>query len=101
MSYSIEITPQALNEIETAYRWTANQMGTTFVKEWYEELTTAIDSLKTFPNRCAIVHEADGFNAIVRQRKVGNYRILFIVEAESVKVFSVRHVRQQLFPNES
>lgn len=30
MSYSIEITPQALNEIETAYRWTANQMGTTF-----------------------------------------------------------------------
>ena len=24
MNYSIEITPQALNEIEAAYRWTAN-----------------------------------------------------------------------------
>ncbi len=100
MSYSIEITPQALNEIEAAYRWTANNLGTAFVKKWYQELTTAIDSLKTFPNRCAIVQEAEGFDAIVRQRQVGKYRILFMVEAETVKVFSVRHVRQQMFPSD-
>ena len=97
MSYSIEITPQALNEIETAYRWTANNRGTTFVKQWYQELTKAIDSLKEFPNRCAIVHEAVDFDVVVRQRQVGKYRILFMVEAETVKVFSIRHVRQQLF----
>lgn len=100
MNYSIEITPQALNEIEAAYRWIANNLGTTFVKQWYQDLTKAIDSLKVFPNRCAIVHEADGFDAIVRQRQVGKYRILFMVEAETVKVFSVRHVRQQLFPSD-
>ena len=99
MNYSIEITPQALNEIEAAYRWTANNLGTAFVKQWYDDLTKAIDSLKVFPNRCAIVHEADGFDAIVRQRQVGKYRILFMVEAETVKVFSVRHVRQQMFPS--
>ena len=100
MNYSIEITPQALNEIEAAYRWIANNLGTTFVKQWYLDLTKAIASLKVFPNRCAIVHEADGFDAIVRQRQVGKYRILFIVEAETVKVFSVRHVRQQIFPSD-
>ena len=100
MNYSIEITPQALNDIEAAYRWIANNLGTTFVKQWYLDLTKAIDSLKVFPNRCAIVHEADGFDAIVRQRQVGKYRILFMVEAETVKVFSVRHVRQQLFSSD-
>lgn len=100
MSYAIEITPQALNDIETAYRWTANNLGTTFVQRWYRELTAAIESLKVFPNRCAIVHEAEGFNAIVRQRQVGQYRILFTVEAETVKIFSIRHVRQQLFPSD-
>ena len=89
-----------MNEIEAAYRWIANNRGTTFVKQWYQDLTKAIDSLKVSPNRCAIVHEADGFDAIVRQRQVGKYRILFTVEAETVKVFSVRHVRQQLFPSD-
>ena len=64
MSYSIEITPQALNDIEAAYRWIANNLGTTFVKQWYQDLAKAIASLNVFPNRCAIVHEADGFNAI-------------------------------------
>ena len=98
MNYSIEITPQALNDIEAAYRWIANNLGTTFVKQWYQDLTKAIDSLKVFPNRCAIVHEAEGFDAIVRQRQIGKYRILFTVKAETVTVFSVRHVRQQLFP---
>jgi plasmid stabilization system protein ParE len=99
MSYSIETTPQALNEIENAYRWIANNLGTAFVKKWYEDLTKAIDSLKTFPNRCPIVQEAEGFDAVVRQRQVGKYRILFLVEGETVKVFSVRHVRQQMFPS--
>lgn len=99
MSYSIEITSQALNEIEHAYRWTSNNLGTTFVKQWYEELTNTIDSLKTFPNRCPIVQEAEGFDTVVRQRQVGKYRILFLVEVETVRVFSVRHVRQQMFPS--
>jgi len=42
MSYSIEITPQALNDIEAAYRWIANNLGTTFVKQWYQDLAKAI-----------------------------------------------------------
>jgi toxin ParE1/3/4 len=101
MSYKTEITSKALGEIENAYRWLANNLGTTFVERWYEDLTAAIESLTIFPNRCAIVQEAEGFEAIVRQLEVGKYRILFSVDEMTVNILSVRHVRQRMFPNET
>jgi plasmid stabilization system protein ParE len=101
MNYKTEITSKALGEIESAYRWMADNLGTTFVERWYENLTAKIESLGTFPNRCAIVQEAEGFDAIVRQLRVGKYRVLFSVDEMTVNILSVRHVKQQMFPNEN
>jgi plasmid stabilization system protein ParE len=101
MNYKTEITSKALSEIESAYRWMADNLGTTSVERWYENLTAKIESLGTFPNRCAIVQEAEGFDAIVRQLRVGKYRVLFSVDEMTVNILSVRHVKQQMFPNEN
>ena len=98
MSYSIEIMPQALNEIETAYRWIANNRGTEHVECWYEELNEAIESLNNFPNRCPIVSRPNPTSTVIRQLKVKNYRILFSVGTSIVSIVAVRHVRQRLLP---
>ena len=98
MSYSIEIMPQALNEIETAYRWIANNRGTEYVERWYEELNEAIESLNNFPNRCPIVPRPNSASTVIRQLKVKNYRILFSVGTSIVSIVAVRHVRQRLLP---
>jgi len=98
MSYSIEIMPQALNEIETAYRWIANNLGTEYVERWDEELNEGLESLSKFPNRCPIVPRPKPTTTLIRQLKVKNYRILFSVGTTMVSILSVRHVRQRLFP---
>ena len=98
MSYSIEITPQALNDIEAAYRWTANNLGTEYVERWEDELNEALESLSNFPNRCPIVPRPKSASTVIRQLKVKNYRILFSVGTSVVSIVAVRHVRQRSLP---
>jgi plasmid stabilization system protein ParE len=38
MKYSIEILPQALDNIESVYRWMAENLSTERAEQWYEEL---------------------------------------------------------------
>ena len=98
MSYSIEIMPQAFNEIETAYRWISNNLGTEYVERWDQELNEALESLSKFPNRCPIVPRPNPTSTVIRQLKVKNYRILFSVGTSIVSIVAVRHVRQRLLP---
>jgi plasmid stabilization system protein ParE len=37
MIYSIEILPQALDNIESAYRWIADNYSAEKAEQWYEE----------------------------------------------------------------
>lgn len=97
MSYSIEIMPKALTQIETAYRWIANNLGTEYVDHWEKELNHAIDSLSTFPNRCPTIPRPKGADTVIRQLTVNNYRILFSVGTDIVSIIAVRHVRQRFF----
>ena len=99
MSYSIEIMPRAFNEIEAAYRWIANNLGTEYVERWDEELNEALESLSNFPNRCPIVPRPKSASTVIRQLKVKNYRILFSVGTSVVSIVAVRHVRQRSFPS--
>jgi plasmid stabilization system protein ParE len=48
MNYSVEILPQALDNIESAYRWIADNYSAENAEQWYEELMTAVQSLKNF-----------------------------------------------------
>jgi hypothetical protein len=46
MIYSIEILPQALDNIESAYRWIADNYSAERAEQWYEELMAAVKSLE-------------------------------------------------------
>ena len=42
MNYSIEILPQALDNIESAYRWMADNISPERAELWYDELMVAV-----------------------------------------------------------
>jgi plasmid stabilization system protein ParE len=97
MIYSVEILPQALDNIESAYRWMADNIGAERAEQWYEELMIAVQSLEKFPNRASKAPEAAEFEQDVRQLLIGKnrqYRILFLVIEAHVYILYVRHCSQ-------
>jgi plasmid stabilization system protein ParE len=44
MNYIIEILPQALDNIESAYRWMADNLSAEYAEQWYEELMATVRS---------------------------------------------------------
>jgi plasmid stabilization system protein ParE len=97
MNYSVEILPQALDNIESAYRWIADNYSAENAEQWYEELMTAVQSLKKFPHRAVQATEANQFGKDIRQLFVGKnkqYRLLFLVDQGRVSILHVRHSSQ-------
>jgi plasmid stabilization system protein ParE len=99
MSYRVVVLPKALAEIEQAYRWFSEEASLSYAGKWLDGITQAIESLDTFPERCAITPESDAFQEEVRQLLYGKrrsvYRILFTVQEDTVFVLRVRHAAQQ------
>ncbi len=71
MNYNVEILPQALDNIESAYRWMANNLSSERAEQWYEELMVAVRSLEQFPNRASQAPESVEFKQDIRQIFVG------------------------------
>lgn len=97
MNYSVEILPQALDNIESAYRWIANNLSPERAEQWYEELMIAVRSLEQFPNRASQAPESAESERDIRQLFVGKgrqYRLLFVVERGRVSILYVRHSSQ-------
>lgn len=88
--YSVFIQPSAELDIESAYQWIAGKSPDAAMG-WYYALHDAIASLAEFPARCAEAPEGAHLLRPVRQRLVGDYRILFVVEDKAVHVLHVRH----------
>jgi plasmid stabilization system protein ParE len=74
MNYTVEILPQALGNIESAYRWMADNFSPERAEQWYEELMIAVRSLEKFPNRASQAPEAVEFQQDIRQLFVGKHR---------------------------
>jgi plasmid stabilization system protein ParE len=101
MAYQVEVLPQALGDIELAYRWMADKLGAQVAEDWYDELMEAVRSLEQFPNRCPIAPEAPEVGQSLRQLLVGKrYRVMFVVEGERVSVLYVRHTSRAWLTDE-
>ncbi|AFY94522.1 type II toxin-antitoxin system RelE/ParE family toxin [Chamaesiphon minutus] len=103
MNYTVEILPQALDNIEAAYRWMADNFSPERAEQWYDELMVAVRSLEKFPNRAPQAPEAAEFELDIRQLFVGKgrqYRILFLVEKGRVSILYVRHTSQSWLERE-
>jgi plasmid stabilization system protein ParE len=103
MKYQVEILPQALGDIEAAYRWMADTIGTLSAEAWYNELMAGVRSLESFPNRCPLAPESQEFQQQLRQLLIGKakrYRLMFVVVQDFVYVLYVRHTSRAWLTDE-
>lgn len=88
--YRVLIHPQAEIELEAAYRYIAGDSPERAAR-WRKQILKKAQSLETFPDRCHKAREAKLVAADLRHLVVGNYRIIFLIEAEVVTVLHIRH----------
>jgi plasmid stabilization system protein ParE len=56
MKYRVLIQPTAKAELREAYRWYSNESPAA-ASRWLDNLVATIDTLKTYPERCAFAPE--------------------------------------------
>lgn len=64
------------------------------------EISDALESLTSLPERCPLAPENDAFTATIRQLVVGSVRILFTVshETRSVHILHIQHQARRFGP---
>ena len=91
--YTLQVQPLAADEIQAAYEW-LYERSPQAADRWFRGLWKALRNLEHLPKRCPVAPESRVFEGEVRQLIYGQYKILFAVEADTVKILHVRHVRR-------
>jgi len=95
MSFKVVIESEAEEDLKEAARWIA-QRSPDKAALWYFDAMEAIESLENFPARCPPAPESEKFGVQIRHLIFGKYRILFIIDDETVHVLRVRHQAQDV-----
>jgi len=90
--YQINIRPTAETDIRQRYHQ-IHEASPANAKSWYLNLVAAIKTLEHLALRCPIADEAADIHLDIRQLVVGRYRVLYFVQANSVEILHIRHVR--------
>lgn len=98
MKYRVLIQPSAKADLFEIHTWLLENVPD-YADKWLWQINQAITSLANFPQRCPISSESNAFDLTIYQLLYGKkphiYRILFMVEEETVSILRVRHTRQQ------
>ena len=96
MVYRVRILPGALQDARNYYEFIAGYSPEIAVK-WFEGLFSVVDSLETMPMRCPIAPETaligQEVRCLVYQK---NYRILYTIDGDVVRIYHIRHTSQDL-----
>lgn len=95
MTYHVIITPEAENDLRTAYRYIRSQAPSA-ARDWISRARQAAKSLARRPERCPLAPESASFDEPIRELFFGSgnggtYRFLFVALGETVYVLHVRH----------
>ena len=102
MKYKLIIQPPALEDLDEAYDW-IRQRAPEAAARWFNGFVDALETLRSFPERCGVAPEDAYFEQEIRQllygRRGGVYRALFTIVGDEVHVLHVRHgARKPLEP---
>lgn len=95
MSYRVEITDPAEQDVRDITHWIF-QYSPEKATLWYFDFLGAADSLQEFPARCPTSPESSDEREL-RHLLFGKYRIIFLIDDETVSILHVRHQRQRPF----
>jgi plasmid stabilization system protein ParE len=95
MSLRVIIQPPAWRDISETCDYLAKHYSSASVEAWYDDCIYAINSLSQNPERCQIARESAKVGVELRQLLYRRYRsvhrILFVIQADAVRVLCVRH----------
>ncbi len=88
--YQVLIHEEAEADLAEAYGHIAKDSSET-AAQWRTGLLQKAKSLRRFPLRCHLAPEAEILGREVRHLIHGNYRVLFVIEGNTVTVLHIRH----------
>lgn len=92
--YRIDIKPTAENDLARRFAQIEKESPQNAVS-WYLGLIEAIEKLDELAERCPIAPEDIDLQRGIRHLVVGDYRVLYVIEDETVSVLHVRHARHE------
>ncbi|WP_018276035.1 type II toxin-antitoxin system RelE/ParE family toxin [Teredinibacter turnerae] len=90
--YRIDIKPTAEKDLARRYAQIEQESPQNAVS-WYLRIIEAIEKLDELAERCPIAPEDLDFQKGIRHLVIGDYRVLYVIEGETVSVLHVRHGR--------
>ena len=103
MGFRVEVSPRAFADLDAISEYIAKHGSLERARKWFDEMLSAIASLKEMPFRCAIADESQDLGREVRLLLHGKrshmYKIYFSIQQEAelsgcVQVLHVRHWAQ-------
>jgi len=91
VKYRVELTPTAEAELWDDFTYISDRAPMN-AQRWLLGIYEAIDSLETFPARCAIAPEAQYVDDPLRHLLFKSHRIIFHID-EQQKVVRILHIR--------
>ena len=88
--YEVRYTAPAQNDIGELLSYIASN-NVSGAEEFIREMQNQVDSLKTFPYRCAVIPERDSLTDSFRHLLFGPYRTIFQVADSTVHILRVIH----------
>ena len=95
MNYQVIVTREADVDAVDILHWLSEDYSFESAERWYSKYLEALVSLETFPARCPIAYEREDEDEEVRQLLFEQYRILFAIEGNTVRVVHVKHQKQR------
>jgi len=95
MTYHVIITPEAENDLRTAYRYIRSHAPDA-ARDCIRRARRSARTLARHPERCPLAPESASFGEPIRELFFGSgnrgtYRLLFVVLDKSVYILHVRH----------
>jgi plasmid stabilization system protein ParE len=89
--YRVVFTESARENISESYEWGCREWGEEAAQRWARDLRNSVEKvLKRFPLSQPLAPESEDFPVEIRQMIIGRYRILFIVDGNTVLVLHIR-----------
>jgi len=89
--YKVTLHPDAETDISFAFEWGRRTWGEENARIWVRKLyRTLKERLTSTPLRCPLAPESEELGISVRQLIIGRYRILFVVEKQTVLILHLK-----------
>jgi plasmid stabilization system protein ParE len=104
MAFRVEVSPRAFEDLDAIADYIREHGSFERAEKWFDEMMTALTSLREMPHRCSVAEESADLGREVRVLLQGKrnhmYKVFFSIREESsgcgtVQIFHVRHWAQR------